>query len=48
MLGLLDRLAAVEALLTPTYATVADEVWGTNPVVEPIDPDDLRAALGLD
>jgi hypothetical protein len=47
IVGLLDRLAAVEALLTPTYACVADEVWGTNPVIEPIQPDDLRAALGL-
>src|SRR5690349_17336719 len=35
----------VRALLVPTYATASDETWGTNGHVEPIDPDDLRAAL---
>lgn len=38
-------LAPIKALLTPAYATASDEVYGTNPRVESIHPDDLRAAL---
>lgn len=38
-------LAPVEALLRPTYASASDETWQVNGWIEPISPDDLRAAL---
>ena len=38
-------LAPIEALLRPTYSSASEETWQVNGHVEPIDPDDLRAAL---